>query len=561
MALSGFFAKGDVAQGNFNRELGQRALEARQTHERGMRGLDLEERTIKGAEAGAASEAISDLVTNTLKEVDAMLPDVVARAGPNATAEEVEATATQWVRSWYPAIRPTVAAADPALAKRLDAAMVQRLGAVVPGATALETRGAEARTTAKQTAVGSAQGALTPEAQAVAEAESARKIADARGVARATALGEADAEKILSPGGSTPAVHIDNPRWKEQALTVIGRKIAGSSSGWLGITPEEQWTYAMAYHQMTTPQIVAGPNGQKILADPTPLPLDFPRPGRPLDERDPDVQRMLSLQANLQARARDPENAPKVSEADQLEYVGLLSKVRRKYEADAAKAPRAGATTGAASGEIMPRTLSPEGGGRYAQVVTGTSIADELRSGFLGEGGEVDVDTYLLAWTGGTDIPFMGKGVPWTEGRNLRTLFEMVAADKLRIETGAQANAEEIRSVVDRYMPRLGDNEQGIKRKLDALVEFFETAYSAIDPKGFAKMRGRADRDPGEIIGYVTDPETKRPVTLYTRAGVQPSRPPPEFQGYEFLGLAREPGGPELHMFAGPDGDIIGVGP
>jgi len=74
MALSGFFAKGDVAQGNFNRELGQRALEARQTHERGMRGLDLEERTIKGAEAGAASEAISDLVTNTLKEVGVAVP-------------------------------------------------------------------------------------------------------------------------------------------------------------------------------------------------------------------------------------------------------------------------------------------------------------------------------------------------------------------------------------------------------------------------------------------------------------------------------------------------------
>ena len=159
----------------------------------------------------------------------------------------------------------------------------------------------------------------------------------------------------------------------------------------------------------------------------------------------------------------------------------------------------AGGAAGGGTGkpeEILTKGLSPERAGRMAMISQGVENIRGVRDAIVSEDGTVD---RALVLSMVTDIPFAGKGVPFTEGRTIRAQFEDTAAAKLRLETGAQANETEIQNIIDRFLPSLLDSDATIKDKMDRLVAFFETSLSKSDPELFKALTGRARESGVEI--------------------------------------------------------------
>jgi hypothetical protein len=50
----------------------------------------------------------------------------------------------------------------------------------------------------------------------------------------------------------------------------------------------------------------------------------------------------------------------------------------------------------------------------------------------------------------GGSFPFGSQGIPFTEGRTVRAQLEDSLSAKLRLETGAQANQQELQNIIDR---------------------------------------------------------------------------------------------------------------
>lgn len=163
-------------------------------------------------------------------------------------------------------------------------------------------------------------------------------------------------------------------------------------------------------------------------------------------------------------------------------------------------------TTG--TGADSPVTVSPISGpqaasaneaGRTALISQATDAAISVRDAVVDPAtGQVDRS---LVFSMGTNVPLVGKGLPFTEGRTVRAQMEDALASKLRLETGAQANATEIQNTIDRFMPSNLDSDETIKDKLDRMVSFFTTALSKSDPELFESLMSRSEEQ-----GNIPDP-------------------------------------------------------
>ena len=87
--------------------------------------------------------------------------------------------------------------------------------------------------------------------------------------------------------------------------------------------------------------------------------------------------------------------------------------------------------------------------------------------------------------------------VPFTAGvgGEARTVYSMVhnaIAAKLRAETGATANRDEVENIARRFMPTLLDTDESARDKMTRLQEFMDTALDTVDPNQLFKRPERS---------------------------------------------------------------------
>ena len=122
-------------------------------------------------------------------------------------------------------------------------------------------------------------------------------------------------------------------------------------------------------------------------------------------------------------------------------------------------------------GEQKPK--SPEAAGKIAALAGAKEGMIEIKRRLLDEDGSIN---RTLLTTMVTSIPFLGKGIPFTEGRELRSVFEDAIEAKLRAETGAAAPEPEKVAILERFLPSLLDDDATILSKMDRLMTFLDTA-------------------------------------------------------------------------------------
>lgn len=105
-------------------------------------------------------------------------------------------------------------------------------------------------------------------------------------------------------------------------------------------------------------------------------------------------------------------------------------------------------------------------GGNIEQAQADIALAKEK----LFPGGKFDRG---LAATGAASIPFMGSGVPLTEGREVRQSIRRAVEILLRLRTGAAAPDSEVDNYTQMFAPSPLDNESAAATKMQRLEEFF----------------------------------------------------------------------------------------
>lgn len=270
------------------------------------------------------------------------------------------------------------------------------------------------------------------------------------------------ATQAKGPGGPFEGQGIDAQVFN--TLTVLGDKLRSG----VPLTSQEKAAYSLAYVRATEPKLTGSPQTGYTMVQPTIDGNLFPAPDA--------IGAPAVPAAPAGPAPAGPEVLPSATPAP--ETVQTPS--------------RPGATVTQLSG---PTRTNANEAGRAALISSGVKSARQVRDAIVDPAGYVD---RALIFTMASDIPLLGKGVPFTEGRTVRGQMEDALSAKLRLETGAQANAEEIQNMLDRFMPSTFDDDATVKDKLGRMVEFFETAIAKSDPEAFEVLTSRA-ADAGDI--------------------------------------------------------------
>lgn len=134
------------------------------------------------------------------------------------------------------------------------------------------------------------------------------------------------------------------------------------------------------------------------------------------------------------------------------------------------------------------REIPPEQAGKKAALAVGMEQVNTVRDALISVGpeGNAVVDRKLVAT--------MQGNVPWSEGRQKRQELDDSLQAKLRAETGAAANKEEVEKIMDRYLPSLLDSDEGIVSKMQRLEDFFSKSLQLTDPQLYQKLKERATK-------------------------------------------------------------------
>ncbi len=84
------------------------------------------------------------------------------------------------------------------------------------------------------------------------------------------------------------------------------------------------------------------------------------------------------------------------------------------------------------------------------------------------------------------DVPLVpgDKGIPWTDGKKLRTAMEFGIQAITRGETGAAMPPSEVDNTRERFQPSIWDNDETIKLKLEMYEKFINGSIHLMDPTG-----------------------------------------------------------------------------
>jgi hypothetical protein len=123
--------------------------------------------------------------------------------------------------------------------------------------------------------------------------------------------------------------------------------------------------------------------------------------------------------------------------------------------------PRSGARV-ATLGAPKPDTVSPETAGRISGLQQAQDIAQDVMSKFVTPDGKIDRKLVLTSF---------GR-VPNTQGRKIRDDLSIAIDSVLRARTGAGVNQEEMKQVVDQFLPHPFDSDDEIMNKGQRLTQF-----------------------------------------------------------------------------------------
>lgn len=160
--------------------------------------------------------------------------------------------------------------------------------------------------------------------------------------------------------------------------------------------------------------------------------------------------------------------------------------------------PRTGATV-ADLGAPKEEKRTPEEAGRISGLLQAQQIGTGVREKIIKPDGSVNRALVMTAF---------GK-VPGSEGRTLRNDMGIAVDAVLRARTGAGVNAEELRQVVDQFMPSPLDSDAGIVSKMDRFDQFVNGALdvATLPPKIKKALQGQQATQGARVIDFSELPD------------------------------------------------------
>jgi hypothetical protein len=124
--------------------------------------------------------------------------------------------------------------------------------------------------------------------------------------------------------------------------------------------------------------------------------------------------------------------------------------------------------------------FTPEQAARVSAMnMTLNNVAD-LRSALVPDGKTVDRRMLFTSMFG---------GLPFTEGRDVERYIEDAIETKLRLQTGAAANKDEVRKEAAKFKPAQLDSDETIIGKFDKLERYMQDTFNVLDPSGVVRAR------------------------------------------------------------------------
>lgn len=120
----------------------------------------------------------------------------------------------------------------------------------------------------------------------------------------------------------------------------------------------------------------------------------------------------------------------------------------------------------------MPGTT--EESGKFAMIDNAVKSVQAVRGAITKSDGTIDRGKVFSA----------NMNIPFTEGRNINSMMEDAVSAKLRAETGAAANADEVRSIRSRFDISSLDSDEVINDKLNRLERFLNDTRVIRDSSG-----------------------------------------------------------------------------
>lgn len=131
--------------------------------------------------------------------------------------------------------------------------------------------------------------------------------------------------------------------------------------------------------------------------------------------------------------------------------------------------PRSGARV-ATLGTPKPDTVTPDTAGRISGLKQAEEIAQTARDAFIRPDGSVNRQLILTSF---------GR-IPKTEGRKIRDDLAIAVDSVLRARTGAGVNVEEMKQVVDQFLPSPLDGDAEVVNKMNRLQQFIGGALDTV---------------------------------------------------------------------------------
>lgn len=132
---------------------------------------------------------------------------------------------------------------------------------------------------------------------------------------------------------------------------------------------------------------------------------------------------------------------------------------------------------------IGDKPLNPQQAVQLSALVTSVDEIGQVEQILFNDDGSVDRAALVTG----------SLGVPGTEGRRMDQIIENAIANKLRLETGAAANADEVEKIAKRFKPASFDSDESIRSKINRLRQFLQSAVNVADPSGNLQRRARGD--------------------------------------------------------------------
>ena len=133
-------------------------------------------------------------------------------------------------------------------------------------------------------------------------------------------------------------------------------------------------------------------------------------------------------------------------------------------------------------GGKVKEDITPEEAGKRQSLSDAYRDVDTLRGMIVKKDGSID---RLM-------VTNMAAGTPFTEGRTATSLLRGAISAKVKAETGATANDEEIKDMMIRFNISPLDSDATIMDKMNRLQEFMGSSLQQSAPKLYNKIINRS---------------------------------------------------------------------